>query len=406
VLAVLASGLLAREAWAAWQERSARRALAENRLEEAHRHIDQAVRVRAGRLSTRLLAARIARLRGAIAEAAQHLDRCGQPSEMSEQVQLEWLLLRCQRGELDELAPQLLASVDRGHPDSPVILEGLAGAYMQQTRYREALRCLDRWIERVPSSVRALDWRGWVFNQLDHRGQAFSDYERALELDPSQSAVRLRLAEILVDSSRHADAVPHLERLHEEQPTNPDVLVLLGRCRMAQSRPDEARTLFDAVLEERPDDFEALLRCGQLELSQLHYAQAERWLHQALQKKPLDPEARYSLVRTLQAQPDRGREAEEELARWKQARHTQDRLARLVRIELPSRPKDPELAREAGELFLGVGENKHGVYWLNRALRLDPGNAASHRALIAHYERIGKSAEAAEHRQKLEALGR
>ena len=49
----------------------------------------------------------------------------------------------------------------------------------------------------------------------DHRGQAISDYQRALELQPIRWAVRLRLAEILVASARHPEAVPHLERLRQ-----------------------------------------------------------------------------------------------------------------------------------------------------------------------------------------------
>src|SRR5262249_44817489 len=150
-----------------------------------------------------VLAARIARLRGAYSEAEQYLGRCGgRRHEMSDQVQLEWLLLRCQRGQGDELAPGLLALVDRGHAEAAANPQAVAGVYMRQTRYLEALRCLDRWVERDPDCVRALDWRGWVSNQLDHRGQAIGDYERALELQPGRSVVRLRLAEILVDSSR------------------------------------------------------------------------------------------------------------------------------------------------------------------------------------------------------------
>src|SRR5207249_612165 len=136
------------------------------------------------------------------------------------------------------------------------ILEALASVYLQQARYLEALRCLDRWVNLAPDSVCALDWRGWVSNQLDHRGQAIGDYERILQLQPDRSVVRLRLAEILVESSRHAEAVPHLERLREEQPTNSDVLVALASCWMVQGRTDDARALLDSVLAARPDHFD------------------------------------------------------------------------------------------------------------------------------------------------------
>jgi tetratricopeptide (TPR) repeat protein len=363
------------------------------------------VRLRQRRVSTNVLAARIARLRGAYSEAEQYLDRCGRHNEMSEPVQLEWLLLRCQRGAVDELAPGLLALVDRGHAESAAILEALAAVYMRQTRYLEALRCLDRWVERDPHSARALDWRGWVSNQLDHRGQAVSDYGRVLELQPGRSAVRLRLAQILVDSAGHAEAVAHLERLREEQPANPEVLVALARCRVTQSRTEEARALLDSVLATHPDDFDALLQRGKLDLHNSHFAEAERWLRKALARRPRDPDAHYSLYLSLQGQGNRQPEAQTELARWQQDRRSRDRLTRLLRTELDVYPKDPDLAAEAGALLLQLGEDQRGVFWLHRALALDPRHAASHRALLAYYERTNNPAKAAEHRRQLAALG-
>ena len=80
VCLLVAAGLGAREGWAYWQEQSARRALAEEHLDEAQRHIDLALWLRPGDMSTNLLAARIARHRGAYADAEQYLSRCGSPA--------------------------------------------------------------------------------------------------------------------------------------------------------------------------------------------------------------------------------------------------------------------------------------------------------------------------------------
>jgi hypothetical protein len=57
-----------------------------------------------------------------------------------------------------------------------------------------------------------------------------------------------------------------------------------------------------------------------------------------------------------------------------------------------------------GELFLQVGEDQRGLFWLQRALALDPANREAHRALTAYYERANNPAKAAEHRQKVGAL--
>lgn len=394
-------GLLAVDGWAAWEEHRARTSLAEEQFDEAQAHVRSALRVRSRRTGTNLLAARIARLRGQTSEAEQYLNRCDLHDTMSEQVQLEWLLLRCQCGEADQLAPSLLSLVERGHIESPAILETLAGVYMRQARYLEALPFLDRWVDHAPHSARAREWRGWVSNQLDHRGQAISDYERALEMQPSRSVVRLHLAQILVDSSRQAEAVPHLERLREEQPANPKVLVALARCRVVQSRPEEARKLLDEVLTAHAEDFDALLQRGKMDLQDRNFAEAERWLRKALHRMSQNAEARYLLSLSLQGQPGRQDEAREELARCRQERQTRERLTRLLRTELAARPNDPDLAEEAGELLLHQGEDERGLFWLHRALALNPRHAAAHRALIAYYERTRNPAKAEEHRQQL-----
>ncbi len=73
-----------------------------------------------------------------------------------------------------------------------------------------------------------------------------------------------------------------------------------------------------------------------------------------------------------------------------------------MRTELNAKPNDADLAEEAGELFLQLGEDQRGLFWLNRALSIDPRHAASHRALVAYYERTNNAAKAEEHRRQLE----
>jgi tetratricopeptide (TPR) repeat protein len=400
---VVAGGGLAL-GWAAWQERSARQALAEDHLEEAQRHINGAMRVRRWE-SSNVLAARIARLRGDYAEAERALGRCGAGAQMSDSVHLEWLLLRCQLGAADELAPGLLALVDRDHAESAAILEALSAVYMRQTRYHQALDCLNRWIERDPHFIRALHWRGWVNNQIDHRAGAIRDYEHLLERQPDRADVRQHLAEILVDSSRHGEALPHLERLHDEQPDNPDVSVLLARSWMLQGRAAEARGLFDSVLAQHPDHFEALLHRGNLEVNVRRFSDAERWLRQAVARKPSSPEAQYALYRCLQSQPERQQDAVKQRQQWEQVAATQARLRRLLRTELSANPSDPALACETGELLLRIGEDQRGLFWLHQALRLKPNHADTLRALIAYYERTNDPDKAAQYRRQLPGGG-
>ncbi|HLW64165.1 MAG TPA: tetratricopeptide repeat protein [Gemmataceae bacterium] len=393
------AGVASIEGWSYRQERLARAALTEERFDDAQHNAEAALRIRPRSASVDLLAARIARQRGDFALAEQYLSLCQQHGGISEPLQLEWLLLRCQRGEVDALAPLLWGAVDRGHSESAAILETLAGAYIRQARYDEAQRALDRWIQLDPQSARALESRGWLHNQLDQREAAIADYERALELQPGRFAARLRLAEVLVASLQHAHALPHLERLRSQQPDNPAVLVLLAQCWAALSRLDEARALLDQVLAGNPDQFDALLQRGNLDNTTGNYADAERWLRRALEKSSGDPQARYSLYLSLEGQGNRQEEAKAELARWQEERKRRDRLTILLRTELPDHAGDPKLATEAGKLFLQIGETERGLFWLQRALAIDPRHAAAHQALLAYFEGIGDTAKAEGHRR-------
>lgn len=402
---LVGGGWLGCEWWSGWHERLARTALEEEELDSAQRHIGLALQIRSDRVPTNLLAARIERAMRAYPEAEQYLVRCKELGGMTEPLQLEWILLRCEKGDVDELSPALLAAVEQNHPESAAILEALALVYMRQTRYVEADRVLNKWVERVPDSPRALDWRGWVNNQLDARGPAIDDYTRVLELRPGRSAVRLRLAQLLIHSKRHPEALPHLERLRAEQPDNPDVMVELAACRIVQLRLTEARQLLDEVLSAHPDQFAALRLYGDLERQYDHYAEAERWLRKALEQKPLDPVARYSLHLTLLAQPERQRDAEAERIRWEKDREITLRLTRLVRSDLAERPNDPDLAAEAGSLLLQIGEDQRGLFWLNKALAINPRHAPSHKALAAYYERMNNPIQAEVHRRNLAVSG-
>ncbi len=106
----------------------------------------------------------------------------------------------------------------------------------------------------------------------------------------------------------------------------------------------------------------------------------------------------------MQSQGNRTEEARRELERWEQGRKAQDRLMRLLRTELALRPNDANLAAETGELFFQLGVDDKALFWLHRALELDPRNVASHRALLAYYERTNNPARAEEHRKQLAAL--
>src|SRR5439155_24804324 len=93
-------------------------------------------------------------------------------------------------------SPQILIdSVEKGHAESPIILETLARAYLQHLKFMPAYACLTRWIEDAPDSAKPYYLRAWAQERLNHPKLALEDYLHALDRDPELTTVLLRVAE-------------------------------------------------------------------------------------------------------------------------------------------------------------------------------------------------------------------
>ena len=381
--------------------RAAQTALKNERPQEAQEHLAFCLRVWPRSLDVHLLAARAARLTGDLNAAEAHLNRCIElQGGATEGVQLEFLLLRVQAGEVDELAPVLFDLVQKGHPESPIILETVARAYILRLRYKPAYACLSLWIEKSPDDAKPYQWRGWALERLNNEKGARADYHRALELNPDLIPVRLRIAEMLLEDKQAPEALPHLERLLQQAPDNPFVQARMGMCRFLQGRNDEARRLMEAAVVHLPYEPALLVSLANLDLQENKPADAERRLRAVLKVDPSDTEALFVLASALQLQ-GRSAEAAVVLDSYEKKRVVVDRINGLLKDKADSPTATAGDYAEIGQLFLQIGREKFGTYWLERALERDSTNQAAHRALAAHYERKGDAGAAATHRRQI-----
>ncbi len=347
------------------------------------------------------LAARAARLCGDLAGAENHLKRCLKlDGGATQAVQLEFLLLRVQSGELEEVAPTLVAAIESKHPETPVILETLAGAYLHRLRYAAADAFLSRWIEICPNVAKPYQLRGWALERLNRHKSAMKDYYRALEINPDILAVRLRVTELLLEEKQAPAALPHAERLYRQAPDNPQVQARLGMCRFYQNRTKEARQLMEAAAVHLPKDPALLVCLAKLEIQQGQGAEAERRLRQVLKTDPTDTEALHNLISALQLQ-GRTSEAEATLKEYERSKVITERVNKLLREVVDSPGARAEDYAELGELLLRIDRDRLGVYWLGQALERDPRQLRAHRALAEHYDKKGDRNQAEAHRRWL-----
>jgi tetratricopeptide (TPR) repeat protein len=378
----------------------ARAAVEEGRPAEARDSLAFCLTVWPGSPEVHLLAARAARLNGDILGAEAHLKRCMQLQRgAAEDTQLEYLLLRVQTGEEEEVARDLFRLVDGKHPQTPLILETVARAYMQRLRYGPAYSCLERWMKEVPGAAKPYHWRSWVQERMDNPKEAMKDYLKALELDPDLAAVRLRVAEMLLEDNQPGPALVHLERLRKLQPDSPEVLARLGQCRLLQGEQKEARKLLEAAVQKLPNDVPVLLHLGKLEMDD-NPVRAEEWLRRAQKVDPMDTEVQFNLANALQLQ-GRREEAAATLERCEKLKAVLKRANLLLKEEARASSKDPLPPTEVGSLLVEIGSERQGVYWLEQALQRDPNYQPAHRALAEYYEKKGDTQRAAAHRSRL-----
>jgi tetratricopeptide (TPR) repeat protein len=389
--------LIGRQAWAYYHFHEAGPAMARRDFEQARAHLALCLEVWPNSAHAHFLAARAARRDHDYDEAQKHLYRAKELGWVTEAIDLEWALLKAQRGDNSEVQEILLSFVERGHPDSVLILEALAHGYMETFYLAAAVKCLDMWLDREPDDPQAHFWRGEVMQLLHRYEEALADFQRAVDLAPNRDDARLKLADGLKEAHRLRAAAPHYEILYEHQPGDPAVLLGLARCRLQQGEPDEARRLLDALLAVQPRDGLALGERGKIELESGRPAEAEHWLRQAVAIAPYEYDVVYNFVMALRQQ-NKNAEAEEWTGRLNSIDADLSRLKEVMRATTTD-PTNPALRHEAGAIFLRNGQEELGLRWLAYALRQNPNYRPTHELLAEYFEKHDQPDVAAAHRR-------
>jgi predicted Zn-dependent protease len=394
------AGVGGRYLWAWHHFRAGEEALARYRGEEALRHFAVYLQVWPESVRGQLLATRAARRAGDDESAQRYLRACRrlQPVK-SDEIDLEWALLRVTLGDLEENEAYLLARAQRQPAQAPLVWEALAEGYTRLYRVSDALRCLERWLAEEPDNVQALFLRGSLWWQVQVTPRAIPDLRRVLEIDPKRHEARWRLARCLVQGGGYDEALPLLEETLAHWPGDAEVRVHLARCEYMLGRREHGVKILDEVLHDHPDDELALRMRGQLALLSGQPAEAEKWLRQALHISPTDHQASWSLAQALQQQ-GKTAEAATETKRSEMLRDQRARLGEILTHQMAVKPDDAELQAELGTLLIALGHAKVGESWLLSALRLDAKCRAAHAALAEFYQARGDAERAARHRKE------
>jgi tetratricopeptide (TPR) repeat protein len=387
--------------WAGYHYRKARDCQRAYEFAAAYEHLRECLRVWRWSAPLRLEAGRAARRGNLLDEAEEEFRECRRlQNGMSPPLQMEWCLLRAQKGDMTDLESNLVQAVQADAPETDLILEALAQGYLKTLRYGAAKGVLDRLLQSQPDNVRALYWRGFVQENLSKPKEAAEDYRAALALDGEHEMARRRLAGLLL-RQRPREALTHLQHLCAVHAEESGLLVNLAVCHKNLGENDEARRLLDRVLAADPNNPGALVERGILEIELGNPGGAESWLRHAIREDPSNHEAHYQLFLCLTQQTGRTADAEKQRRKMSQMDADLRRLFEIVRTEMDRRHRDPALLCEFAQIFLRIGEDQAALYWLYQALQVDENYQPAHKALVDYYESKGDKDKAAAHRSRL-----
>jgi tetratricopeptide (TPR) repeat protein len=399
---VAALALIGTHLWALHEFHEAEVALNDERGADAYKHLTFCLTVWPWSDDVHFLAARIARNSGAYPEAEAQLAECRKLQHgSSARTQLEILLLRAQRGDVEKVGDGLMYQAQHDKTHEREILETLARGHMKLMRFVPALGLLDRCLAEYPDDVRALDWRGWILERLQRPEAAAKDYERALELSPGRTEVRIRLASLYLGHSDPESAEPLLKVLEKTHPERLDVQLVLAQTRFFQGQTEEARVLFDRVLAVDPKSAVALLYRGKIELQAEppQPQEAEKYFRRLLQEDANSVEGLYNLHDSLRNQPGREKEDAEVLRKHEEAKAKGLRIQALLAGEAERPSQKADAAYELGKLNEELGQADLAIYWLRTAESRDASHKPTHALLAKIFEKSGREDEAAQERR-------
>ncbi|HUU29458.1 MAG TPA: tetratricopeptide repeat protein [archaeon] len=130
---------------------------------------------------------------------------------------------------------------------------GIAGTYMLEQRYDEAVVALNKALELNPQMVEAMLLLGTVYMEKGMPYQARRELEAALPLDPDNAGLHLRLGQVYSQLERYESAEKEFIRAAELTPKEPLIYYYIGLvCEMGK-HPDRALKAFEKFLEMAPD---------------------------------------------------------------------------------------------------------------------------------------------------------
>jgi predicted Zn-dependent protease len=368
---------------------TARRAIAEGRLDEASAAVDRWLTSSPNSAEAHYLKARIAWARRDLGTVQQEIDRAaalGYPPGLMARLTGLFVARTHQAAKAE---PLLRRAFDEGRGPDPEVAEALARIYLGSFRMGDARVVLDRWIREVPSDALPYLLRTEVERRTSEPDEVvIGSYREALRRDPDLDPARVGLAEMLRENHQNAEADKEYVRYLARKPDDPMGYLGAGRNALEMGDVDRAAHRLDRGLALEPRNSELLGARAAVEAKAHRFASALDYLDRAVQADPFDRANRYQRMVILTRLGKKGEAAAERQA-LDRIREDQVQFDRISR-ELVQSPLDPKLRSAAAQWLMTHGHEQEAIEWANLVLAGDPSHPAMNRLLADYYRKKGQ----------------
>lgn len=202
-------------------------------------------------------------------------------------------------------------------PETEYLRMGLAKALLHKDEADESVKILRQILQQTPDNIEGHELLGDLLGyQQDDEG-AVEHYRQALQLDPENEMLRLRLVMALGRLGRGAEAISLLENMVAEQPDAKLAHLSLARFYLENQQLEKAKSTYLDLLERYPGHQQAILEYGKLLEDQELFAEAFTLYRQGIKKNPRAAAVRQQLA-LLYLHKNRKAEALEQLLKVQQ----------------------------------------------------------------------------------------
>lgn len=166
----------------------------------------------------------------------------------------------------------------------------------------ETLADLSSRFPNVPQTYNVIANRDYLISDT---GAAKSNWNKAVELDPSNTEALFGLANIAFEDTRYQDAIGICETVDRLAPDNPKVPLLLADALLHDGQAEEAALVLEQHLTTEQGSVQALEMLGNAHLQAKSFEKAIQCFQRALDFSPQSKDAHYGLAQSFARLGDR-----------------------------------------------------------------------------------------------------